>query len=384
MLVLHDEATRLHQTVELLGPRFKKALECPERIEEIFKALQNDGSHSVRILDAVGGAKGSGTDDLHVDPSVLAKLLSDTHDQGYLEHLRTTHEDWVANGLIGEDECVFPECFYVHGMCKPGGEHPPPKDRFARPGYYAFDMSAGIAKNTWVSAHASANLAAVGGRLIASSEPSAAAPHGNNVLALCRPPGHHCTTKLAGGYCYINNAVVAVESLRHHRKEHASGLGSPKMAILDVDFHHGNGTQAAFYDDPSVLYVSIHGQDEYPYFSGAEDEVGEGRGHGYNVNLPLAADSPIDAYLGKLDMAIQKMQEFGPSHMLVSLGFDTFFLDPMGCFDLHALDYKVIARRVRQAEGLKDIPSLILLEGGYVVERLGENMLQFLKGWEEP
>ncbi|KAH8891730.1 histone deacetylase superfamily [Thozetella sp. PMI_491] len=381
MLVLHDEATRLHQTVELLGSQFKKALECPERIEEIFKALQNDGSHSIRTLDATGGAQGSGTDDLYLDPSVLAKLLSGTHDLGYLEHIRTTHEDWVTNGLIGEDECVFPECFYVPGMCKPGGDRPPPKDRFARAGYYAFDMSAGIAKDTWISARASANLAAVGGRVIASPDPSTAAPH-RNVLALCRPPGHHCTTKLAGGYCYINNAVVAVESLRHHSQGLAAAGVDLKIAILDIDFHHGNGTQSYFYDDPSVLYVSIHGEDEYPYYSGFEDEVGEGRGHGYNVNLPLAVESSIDQYLEKLEIAIQKMQEFKPSHVLVSLGFDTFFLDPIGRFDLHSPDYETIARKVRQAEGLQDIPSLILLEGGYVVERLGENMLQFLKGWE--
>lgn len=385
MLVLYDEATRLHQTVELLGARFEKALECPERIEVIMDALKSDGHHTIRTLDVTAGDLAM-SDTILSDSSLLSRLLSESHDGGYLDYLRTAHNDWVSNGLITEDENVFPECFLVPGLAKPGTDRGPPKDRFARPGYYAFDMSAGISKHTWTSAYASANLAVVAARLAIVPEKEAEVPH-RNIMALCRPPGHHCTTKLAGGYCYINNAVVAVQSLRHYSslqstQSTASGHRGLKLAILDLDFHHGNGTQTYFYDDPSVLYVSIHGKDEYPYYSGFEDEIGENNGKGYNLNLPLASNSSASEYLVKLKIAIQRLQEFKPQHLIVSLGFDTFHLDPIGRFNLDTGDYETIARTVRNAEGLTGVPSMILLEGGYVLENLGANLLSFLKGWE--
>ena len=385
MLALYDEATLLHETVELLGSRFEKSLECPQRIEEILNALRKDGLHDLQAIDATG--KGSNeVYGIDSDPALLSKILRETHDAGYLDHLRTTHDEWVAEGLIEVHENVFPESFFVPGLAKPGVDRGPPKDRFARAGYYAFDMSSGLSKDTWVAALASANLAAVAARLTVLPEKDAEIRQ-QNVLALCRPPGHHCTTKLAGGYCYINNAVVAVQSLRYHSSQYLAGIESsqnrsPKVTILDLDFHHGNGTQSYFYDDPSVLYISIHGKDEYPYYSGYEDEVGENSGIGYNMNLPLASNSSIGDYIDKLELAIRRMQEFAPSHLIISLGFDTFYLDPLGRFDIKTEDYELIARKIRCADGLRNIPSLILLEGGYVLDKLGENLLRFLMGWE--
>ncbi len=349
------------------------ALECPQRIDSIVSALEKAGTHTLQVVDS-GNCLASG--------SALEQILIETHDAGYLEHLRSCHQEWVAAGVLEENENVLPECFPVFGLSK---RLSPPKDIFARPGYYSFDLSTGICRDTWKAAVASANLAVEAARVSSTGHGLEKQEHSRDVLALCRPPGHHCTTKLAGGYCYLNNAVIAVHALRRFATQLPDGVSAEpaKVAILDLDFHHGNGTQSYFYNDPSVLYVSIHGEDEYPYYTGFEDEVGDMAGKGYNVNLPLAAKSSVEKYLEKLDIAITKIQEFSPQYLVVSLGFDTFHMDPLGSFDIHTEDYKNIASKIKRANGFKDIPSLFLLEGGYVLDRLGDNLLQFLKGWED-
>jgi acetoin utilization deacetylase AcuC-like enzyme len=379
MLVLHDKATLLHHTVEVVSFKLIKALECPERVEVIVKALENDAAHSVQVLDTTD------RDNELTTERLLDKILLQTHDTDYLTHLRTIHENCVSSAMVGEDESVLPECFNVPALTFGNRSSKPPKDLYARTGYYAFDMSTGICKETWTSAVASAGLALEAARLLVQTDASQEQPR-RNVLALCRPPGHHCTTKMAGGYCYLNNSVVAVQALRHFRLQATSTPSEPsslKVAILDLDFHHGNGTQFAFYQDPSVLYVSIHGQDEYPYYSGHEDEIGDGPGTGFNLNLPLAVKAPLEEYLAKLKIATQRIRDFQPQYLVVSLGFDTFHLDPLGNFGVDASGYEAIARTVRESDGLHDIPAAILLEGGYVVEHLGPNMLSFLKGWEQ-
>jgi acetoin utilization deacetylase AcuC-like enzyme len=378
MLVLHDPTTLLHSTVELLGARLIPALECPDRIISILKALEGT-NHEVRLVGT-----GQGGEPLQ-DLSLLQKLLSATHGQGYLQHLRTAHAKWLDNGLLEKNGTVLPECFPNQRMFSTNSLGArlsvPPKDLFARSGYYAFDMSAGISEHTWTSAVASANLAVEGARIIMNTDTKSDHP---TVLALCRPPGHHCTTSMAGGYCYINNAVIAVESIRHfndlRKPRHETSV--PKILILDIDFHHGNGTQDYFYEDPNVLFVSIHGQNEYPYYSGFEDETGQGRGKGFNVNLPLLAGSSFELYMEKVELAIQHIEHYEPHYLVVSLGFDTFHLDRLGSFKLYSESYEAIAYRFRSSKALKDIPTLILLEGGYVVESLGHNVASFLQGWE--
>jgi acetoin utilization deacetylase AcuC-like enzyme len=376
MLILHDPATLLHIIVEFLGARLIPAKECPQRITAILEALVKS-RFSVRNLSYEDGKSGSNW-------QVLLDILRDSHDAGYLQHLETAHSAWVSNGSIDVDETVLPECFPLKGLFKDGRQSvrlsQPPKDPFARAGFYAFDMSAGIGQHTWISALASANLAVEGASIISQYELSNEA---GTVLALCRPPGHHCTTSISGGYCYLNNTAVAVEAIRifaYH--EDIKTTETATFAILDIDFHHGNGTQEYFYKDPSVLYVSIHGEDEYPYYSGFENEVGAGEGKGFNLNLPLPVDSPIEKYLEKLAIAMERIEKERPRFLIVSLGFDTFNLDPLGSFKLFTEDYETIAARIRATKLVRSIPTLILLEGGYVVERLGDNMVSFLKGWE--
>lgn len=406
MLILHDPTTLAHKTIELLGAKLVPALESPERISAILKSLEASNGHEIETINVTRDSR-SGAELLHV--------LTSTHDAGYLHHLEHAHASWLKEGLIEPHESVLPECFLFPTVTRNGHEGDPcpgpPKDIFARAGFYAFDMSTGICASTWPSVLASANLAFRGVKALCPppppSPPDQAPPRSTTlptVLALCRPPGHHCDTRRAGGYCYLNNAVVAVETFRLHYSPPSttttlslspSPSPPPHIAILDLDFHHGNGTQEAFYADPSVLYISIHGEDEYPYYTGAASETGASNARHTNINLPLPARSSAQQYLQKLAIGLGALVDFAPDFVVLSLGFDTFHLDPLGSFTIETEDYAKIAGRVRETlESLQrerdgdtssaaGVPCLILLEGGYVIESLGPNMLSFLKGWEE-
>ena len=355
MLVLHDSDTLLHNTVELLGSKVIPALESPDRIKTILASL----SQSHHIIRHIESPFRSGS-----DLRSLLNLIQENHGEDYLEHLKGAFDQWRKAGLIEQQESILPECFAFFNKAGPFPK--PPKDIYARAGFFAFDMSSGIMEETYASVIASANLAKQAvQKLTKGSE--------NEVLALCRPPGHHCDGHRAGGYCYVNNAAVAISEWRSHTP------GS-RIAILDIDFHHGNGTQEIFYDDANVFYTSIHGEDEFPYYTGRSDEVGRGEAVGTNLNLPLAAGSSFAEYLEKLDIALSALSRFESQLLLVSLGFDTFCLDPLGSFKIDTDDYGVLAQKVRQA--FPKVPALILLEGGYHLDTLAENLLSFLREWE--
>ncbi len=374
MLVLHDPDTLLHATVELFGgAKLTVALESPDRVRSILTSLDGS-SHEVRNIH-VNPDTGSSTPSLH-------DIVIKTHDPGYVHHLEHAFTDWLNAGLIKANESILPECFRLHNVHNP---HPkPPKNIFARTGYYAFDMSTGIMESSYKSILASANLAYHATQLLFSA-PSPTNTSPSTILALARPPGHHCNGTLAGGYCYLNNAAIAVAT--YHALSPSSPDHTLKTAILDLDFHHGNGTQELFYPSANTLYVSIHGEDEFPYYTGSASETGVGEGEGFNLNLPLPTDSSFAAYSEKLSLALKRIQEFEPKFLLLSLGFDTFHLDQLGRFGIETGDYEVMARETRKSvqeiERGRDLKCLILLEGGYVVEKLGVNMLSFLKGWEE-
>ncbi|KAK5089636.1 hypothetical protein LTR70_006553 [Exophiala xenobiotica] len=386
MIILHDEDTLLHETVELLGSKLIPAFESPSRIKAIVQSINHSGKHDLRTITASAA-----------DQTSAVELAKATHSTGYLSHIQHVFKQWLDEGLVEEHGSVLPECFRLHNTAN--SKLKPPKDTFARPGYYAFDMSSGISQHSWRAIIASANLAVQAAHLLLPTSPtSASATNGDeteakSVLALCRPPGHHCSGQQAGGYCYINNIALAITTFRHFSppaqktrrtsNPHFSSTSRLKFAILDLDFHHGNGTQELFYGDPNVLYVSIHGEDEFPYYTGAASETGPPApdpAHGTNLNLPLATGSSFDEYLRKLHVALQAVRDFKADYLLVSLGFDTFHLDPLGKFDIRTENYKVMGWQVRSA--LRDIPGVIALEGGYVVDRLGENLLNFLEGWE--
>jgi acetoin utilization deacetylase AcuC-like enzyme len=384
MLILHDPATLLHSTVELLGAKLIPALESPERIKAILKSIAAS-KHHLLTLNYELPSDDSNTSSNQDKELSLLDHLSASHAKPYLSHLSSIFRTWLDGGLVEPDSSVLPECFpFPTSLSHPPSE---PRDVYARAGYYAFDMSSGITSDTYLSILASANLALEGVKILTAQSASAAvpAPAPNTILALTRPPGHHCDGFRCGGYCYINNAALAVTAYQHYTTSSAN----PRIAILDLDFHHGNGTQSIFYSSPSPLYVSIHGQDEFPYYTGSASETGAEEGEGYNLNLPLATDSSYEEYTILLETAIEKIKEYAPEFLIVSLGFDTFELDPLGKFGIGTGDYEDMARRVRRGlkVGSEEMgavrKTLVLLEGGYVIERLGENLMSWIRGWEE-
>ncbi len=401
MLILHDPGTLAHKTVELLGAKLIPALESPERITAILEAVRASEKHEVQTITFSTESPSA---------AMFFEGLVATHDAGYIDHLSHAHDQWVKKGLIEEHENILPECFPFPNAAHKNGNLDPPKDIFAQPGFYSFDMSSGICADTYSSAISSAHLAFQGVQRLLHllSSPASPTPRHSSlnpgpdqassklptVLALCRPPGHHCDTRRAGGYCYLNNAVVAVEAFRRASSEiDSSGTVPLRITILDLDFHHGNGTQEAFYADRNVQYISIHGKDEYPYYTGSKTERGTTEyrldGPCTNLNYPLPSGSLPIQYEETLSEAMREMQQFSPNCVIISLGFDTFHLDPLGSFTLEIDDYADIASHVcRRIENVMEqdrrvIPCLILLEGGYVIEHLGANMLSFLRGWEE-
>lgn len=390
MLVLHDKDTLLHETVELLGSKLIPALESPERIKKLVEAVPNCPEHDLLYLTTS-----------EEDQKVTIELARATHRPDYIEHIQHVFEQWRAHDLVEEHESVLPECFRLQNVATK--TLAPPKDIFARAGYYAFDMSTGISQNSWQAIISSAHLTVQAAHLllghqgsnvvktskIATEEAQTSPP--KSVLALCRPPGHHCNGSQAGGYCYINNIALAVTTLRHFSTKkrvrrpsnpHFAATSLLKFAILDLDFHHGNGTQEQFWSDPNVFYASIHGEDEFPYYTGAASERGPKNHLAYDstLNLPLKTGSSFQEYLGKLRIALDAIQTFKADYLLISLGFDTFQLDPLGKFQICTEDYETMARTVRTS--LMDLPAMLVLEGGYVIDRLGENLLSFLRGWE--
>ncbi len=192
-------------------------------------------------------------------------------------------------------------------------------------------------------------------------------------FALTRPPGHHAGADFFGGYCFLNNAAVAAQHLRN------SGL--QRIAVLDVDYHHGNGTQAIFYDRPDVLFASIHGDPhtEYPFYLGYSDEVGAGAGHGFNLNLPLPRGTDFGQWRAALAIALHGIAKFGAEALVVSLGLDTFEGDPISGFKLRSDDYLRVGEDIARA----GLPTVFVFEGGYAVAELGVNAVNVLEGFEQ-
>lgn len=228
------------------------------------------------------------------------------------------------------------------------------------PSYYITDTYAPMTTGTYKAALGSVNIALTGAKMVASGEQLA--------YSLCRPPGHHAATRSMGGYCYLNNAAIAANYLSHHGR----------VAVLDIDYHHGNGTQEIFYERNDVLYVSLHAQpqSDYPYIAGYKNETGRGDGFGYNINYPLRQDTSRDEYIRALQVAIDDVNSFDPDYLVLSLGFDTYVGDPIAGFDLEIQDFRLIGALISELV----YPTLLIQEGGYCVEDLGEIATNFLAG----
>ncbi|TPX67073.1 hypothetical protein SpCBS45565_g04043 [Spizellomyces sp. 'palustris'] len=228
-------------------------------------------------------------------------------------------------------------------------------------------MTGIIAEGTFQAAYEAAQVALTGAELLIEEK-----AHG--IFALCRPPGcHHAQRDLCGGYCFFNNAAIAVRHL-------IDVLKVGKVAIIDIDYHHGNGTQEIFYKHSNPLYVSLHGALDYPFYWGAEDEVGEDEGAGFNVNVPLRLGTQDEEYIEALQTIIDnRVKEYNPQIVVVSLGVDTYANDPIGGFFLTTPAYIQIGRALASLR----CPTLFVLEGGYAVTEIGDNVANVLQGFED-
>lgn len=224
---------------------------------------------------------------------------------------------------------------------------------------FSSDISAPVSKHTYHDAMRSAQVAYTGAQHLKKDRV---------VYSLCRPPGHHAMKHSMGGFCYINNTAVAAQQL--------SAQG--KVAILDIDFHHGNGTQDIFYDRNDVLYVSIHEDptNQYPYRWGFADETGDGKGKGFNMNIPLPPGTDDEEYDRNLIQALHQITEYKPTHLIVSVGYDTYEHDLLGDFKLTTKYYQKIGEHIDTLH----LPTLLIQEGGYH-EEIGHNAASFVSGF---
>jgi acetoin utilization deacetylase AcuC-like enzyme len=273
---------------------------------------------------------------------------------GFLE------QAWPAWRAAGGPEVLIPDTFPIPQLARGGGRDL--GGGTGRPGWFCFDTATPLVAGSFTAAVAAADAALTAADLVAGGAPAA--------YALCRPPGHHAGPGYYGGFCLLNNAAIAARSL--------ATLG--RVAVVDVDFHHGNGTQDVFWEDPDVLYVSLHGDpaSHYPHFTGAAEEAGGGRGQGATHNVPLPDGTGDDEYLSALAAAAELVAGFGAATMVVSLGFDTLDGDPIGAFRLSRDGHRRVGRLLA---GL-GLPTLLVQEGGYALEAIGGCAVAALAGFQ--
>lgn len=276
------------------------------------------------------------------------------HSSEYLTFLETIHARWMR--IEGASDEVIPN---IHPDRRTAGY---PRSAVGQAGFHQADTACPIAAGTWESAYWSAQTTLTGAELIVDGASAA--------YALGRPPGHHAFSDLAGGFCFLNNAAIAAETFLR------TGY---RPAILDVDVHHGNGTQGIFYDRSDVLTVSIHADPVrfYPFFWGYAQERGAGAGRGYNLNIPLQRGAGDDDYLDVLDTAIGRIRSFGANVLVVALGLDAFEKDPLKGLAVSTPGFGRIGAEI----GRLGLPTLLVQEGGYLSDELGDNLTSFLTGF---
>lgn len=283
-----------------------------------------------------------------------APILS-VHHAGYIDFLKTAHARWQATGRPGD----------VMGYVWPVvGRRALDLTRIdALAGQYSMDSSTPLTADSWTSAYWSAQSALSALDAVLAGDKVA--------VGLCRPPGHHAGADYLGGYCFINQAAVAAQAARD--------AGVERVAILDIDYHHGNGTQDIFWDRGDVFYASVHADPatDFPFYWGHADECGEGEGAGYTLNLPLPQGTDISAFRAAQATALAAIAHFEPGLLIVSFGADTFAGDPISNFKLQTDDYAALAGDIAAA----GLPTVVLTEGGYAVAELGDNLASFLSGF---
>jgi len=337
-VVFHPDQKQHYPRHFLVNGCFQPNPEKPERLDRLLEGAKMAGCTPVTPVQHG------------------MKPLEAMHSTAYLKFLQHAHERWAR--IEGAAEAVTPN---IHPDRRDVGY---PASVVAQAGYHMSDASAPIADGTWMSSCWSAWTAVHAARLVLGGEESA--------YALCRPPGHHAFGDMAGGFCYLNNTAIAAQVLREDHE---------RVAILDVDLHHGNGTQSIFYSRDDVLTVSIHANPVrfYPFFWGYANERGTGQGEGFNLNLPLHRGSGDTEFLTALDTAIERIRVFRPGALVIALGLDAFENDPFGGLRVSTGGFREIATFIATRLAL---PTVIVQEGGYLCDELGENLSQFLQGYQ--
>ena len=324
---------------ELAGGQLIRPFECPERWDIIVQALADYGFSEpeppVETLDL----------------NTLAKV----HSGDYLHFLQHAWQWWEAEGYAGE---ALPSVVPARRM-----QQREPAHIDGKLGYYAMAIETAITAGTWQAAASSACVALSAAEIISTKDCSA--------FALCRPPGHHAAIDLYGGYCFLNNAAIAAQRLLDK--------GAERVVILDVDFHHGNGTQDIFYQRDDVLFISLHGDPvhAFPHFLGYADETGEGAGTDLTLNYPLPPGTPYAIWQDALRDSFKRIQDYAPDALVVSLGVDTFERDPISFFKLKAQDFTDYGSLLKTL----NLPTVFIMEGGYAVEEIGINTCNVLSGF---
>ncbi|MGI9203850.1 MAG: histone deacetylase family protein [Woeseiaceae bacterium] len=342
MKIVYSDDHNLHDG--LLDPRGDKwgpSAECPARANNIAATLRDQEFGEIIAPD-------------HFPDEKITRL----HDPGYVEFLKTVWSEWERSNEKGAN--ARPDTFVGAGM-----RYAATDCVIGKLGRYSFDATSPFVEGSWQAIRSSANVALTGAELVKSDARIA--------FSACRPPGHHATANYCGGYCYLNNNALATQSL--------IDSGARRVAVLDVDYHHGNGTQTIFYARNDVMTLSLHADPkvEYPFFIGYADERGEGVGHGFNYNYPLPFGTTWDTYSETLADSIRQLQGFAPDALVIALGLDTFAGDPTTFFEIKTHEFNEMGRAI----GEIGLPTLVVLEGGYSVDWIGRNTLEFLRGLEQ-
>ncbi|WCL53268.1 histone deacetylase family protein [Gimibacter soli] len=339
MLIFHSDAANLHDPEHFF--RMGKPINHPE----------NAGRYRL-LYDAVAG----GPHELRQAGDLGREPITRVHDAGYVEFLATAWERGKAEGLTG-DEINTTQFSVLPPLQRPTTVQ-------GQMGLYASDTSVGIRAGTWDAVYGAAQTALSGAEAVLAGERAA--------YALCRPPGHHASAARGSGFCFLNNAAIATEHLRGRYEG---------VAVLDIDVHHGDGTQRIFYERGDVLTVSVHAstQGYFPHYTGGADETGAGDGAGYNLNIPLAHQSGDAEYLAAIATGLKRIAAFEPGALVVSLGLDAAAEDPVGVLNVTGEGFAKAARMIAAA----GLPTLLVQEGGYPSEALPRNLVSFLAGFED-
>ena len=328
--------------LEMFRGQLVPCFEVPDRVDHVLAELQR------RKLGDL------------VTPEVFDNsALTGIHSPRYLDFLTHAWDEWVALDLANAARDALPSVWPVRTL----RSDVLPANFSARMGLFSMDAGTPLTAGTWVAARAGADCALSAAKAVAQGEKAA--------FALTRPPGHHAGADFFGGYCFLNNAALAAQQLRDQ--------GLERVAVLDVDYHHGNGTQAIFYDRPDVYFASLHGDPhtEYPFYLGYADELGAGAGLGFNRNWPLPRGSDFSAWRHTLALALRGITEFGAQALVVSLGMDTFEGDPISGFKLRSADYLQVGADLAKV----GLPTVFVFEGGYAVAEVGVNAVNVLQGF---